>query len=177
VKVKCAFTLIEVNLAMLVMAGGILSIVGLYSLGFRENRQSTEDVAGAAYADAVLSPLVMALSATNVTWRQFSEMRNYPDDNGWAAYFDSNGQVTQNPESKGRGVYDHVKNAVGDRENVLSWPTASDAGLKAGVVLMHKRGSAVARLSFRASTMPATLLAAPMYYTEVRFQGIVEERP
>ena len=62
-KMKRAFTLIEVNLAMLIMAGGILSIVGLYSLGFRENRQSTEDVAGAAYADAVLSPLVMALSA------------------------------------------------------------------------------------------------------------------
>ena len=29
----------EVNLAILVMAGGILSIVGLYSLGFRESRQ------------------------------------------------------------------------------------------------------------------------------------------
>ena len=174
-KMKRAFTLIEVNLAMLIMAGGILSIVGLYSLGFRENRQSTEDVAGAAYADAVLSPLVMALSATNVTWRQFSEMKNYPSDRGWADYFDSDGQVTQNPESKGQGVYNHVRSAVGDRENVLSWPSAAAGGLKAGVVLMHKRGSAVARLSFRASTMPSTLLAAPMYYTEVRFQGVVEE--
>ena len=153
---KRAFTLIEVNLAMLVMAGGILSIVGLYSLGFRENRQSTEDVAGAAYADAVLSPLVMALSATNVTWRQFSEMRNYPSDRGWADYFDSDGQVTQNPESKGRGAYDHVRSAVGDRENVLTWPTASAAGLKAGVVIMHKRGSAVEHLSFRLKRLQIT---------------------
>ena len=44
---KKAFTLMEVNLAILVMAGGILSIVGLYSLGFRENKQSGEDVASA----------------------------------------------------------------------------------------------------------------------------------
>ena len=42
-----AFTLIEVNLAMLIMAGGILSVVGLYALGFRENRQGREDVAAA----------------------------------------------------------------------------------------------------------------------------------
>lgn len=56
-----AFTLMEVNLAILVMAGGILSVVGLYSLGFRENRQSAEDVAVAAYADAVISPLVRAI--------------------------------------------------------------------------------------------------------------------
>ena len=34
-----AFTLMEVNLAILVMAGCVLSVVTLYSLGFRENRQ------------------------------------------------------------------------------------------------------------------------------------------
>ena len=50
---KKAFTLIEVNIAMFVMAGGILSVIGLYSLGYRESRQSREDVASAAYADAV----------------------------------------------------------------------------------------------------------------------------
>ena len=172
---KRAFTLIEVNLAILVMAGGILSVVGLYSLGFRENRQSAEDVAAAAYADAVLSPLVMALSSTNVTWRQFSNMKSYPDDTGWAAYFDSNGLVTENPESKGQGVYNHVGSALGDKENVLTWPSSSSAGLKAGVVLMHEEGSAVARISFRATKLSSMLLSAPMFYTEVRFQGVVEE--
>ena len=126
-------------------------------------------------SEVISSIISMALSATNVTWRQFSEMKNYPSDRGWADYFDSNGQVVQNPESKGQGVYNHVRSALGDKENVLTWPSAATGGLKAGVVLMHKRGSAVARLSFRASTMPSTLLAAPMYYTEVRFQGVVEE--
>jgi len=168
---KKAFTLMEVNLAILVMAGGILSIVGLYSLGFRENRQSAEDVASAAYADAVLSPLVMAMSSTNVTWQQFRNMKSYPDDTGWKAYFNNDGIVASDPDSKAQGSYGHVRSALGDKDNVLSWPTTASAGLKAGVVIMHREGSAVARLAFRATKIPAMLLSAPIYYTEVRFQG------
>ena len=170
-----AFTLIEVNLAILVMAGGILSIVGLYSLGFRENRQSAEDVASAAYADAVISPLVMALSATNVTWQQFNSIQSYPDNTGWAAYFNSDGIVVSDPESTARGVYSHVSGKVGNPDNILSWPTTSSGGLKAGIVLMRTPGSAVVRIAFRATKLPAMLLASPIYSTEVRFQGIPEE--
>ena len=97
---KKAFTLIEVNLAMLIMAGGILSIVGLYAFGFRENRQSREDVAATALADSVMSPLVMALSATNATWSSFRRIGNYPSDYGWSDYFNSKGIVDQDPQSK-----------------------------------------------------------------------------
>ena len=53
---KKAFTLIEVNLAIMVMAVGVLGIISLYAFGFREERQSREDVASAAYADAVMAP-------------------------------------------------------------------------------------------------------------------------
>ena len=56
-----AFTLIEVNLAIFIMAGGVLAMISLYSLGFRESRQSREDVAASAIADEVLNPLVVAL--------------------------------------------------------------------------------------------------------------------
>ena len=42
-----AFTLIEVNLAIFIMAGGVLAMISLYSFGFRESRQSREDVASA----------------------------------------------------------------------------------------------------------------------------------
>ena len=45
-----AFTLIEVNLAIFIMAGGVLAMISLYSCGFRESRQSREDVASAALA-------------------------------------------------------------------------------------------------------------------------------
>ena len=79
---KKAFTLIEVNLAMLIMAGGILSMVSLYSLGFRENRQSREDVEGAALADAFMSPVVAALSATNVPWSAWRSFSSSPGKEG-----------------------------------------------------------------------------------------------
>jgi type II secretory pathway pseudopilin PulG len=168
-----AFTLIEVNLAILVMAGGILSIVGLYSLGFRENRQSAEDVAAAAYADAVISPLVMALSAPDVTWQQFNSIGNYPGDRGWAEYFNSDGIVDKDPEGKAQSVYARVKSAVGDSNGVLVWPSAAAGGLRAGLVVLHnrERDSGIVRIAFRATKIPGLLLSAPMYYAEVRFQG------
>ena len=66
---KKAFTLIEVNLAIFIMAGGVLAMISLYSLGFRESRQSREDVASSAMADAILNPLVVALSSRDLHGR------------------------------------------------------------------------------------------------------------
>ena len=72
------FTLVEVCLAIAVMAVGVLSMCGLYSLGYRENRQSVEDVAAAGYADAYLAPLVQGLSATNMTWTDWCQIGEKP---------------------------------------------------------------------------------------------------
>ena len=72
------FTLLEVNLAVFIMSTGILAICALYSLGFRENRQSVEDVAGAAFAELYLSPLVQGLSATNMPWSAWAEIGDEP---------------------------------------------------------------------------------------------------
>ena len=171
---KRAFTLIEVNLAMLIMAGGILSVVGLYAFGFRENRQSTEDVASSAYADAVISPLAMALSATNVRWSVFRALESQPDESGWAAYFNSNGLVTGDPEGKARNAFDTVMGKVGSGDTKASWPSTASGGLHAGLVVMHDRDSAVVRIAFRAVKQSSMLLSAPLYYTEVRFQGTVD---
>ena len=68
---KLAFTLIEVNLAIFIMAGGVLAMISLYSLGFRESKQSREDVASAAIADEVLNPLVVALSSRKLKWSEW----------------------------------------------------------------------------------------------------------
>ena len=68
---KRGFTLIEVNLAMLVMAMGVLSIVGLYAFGYRESAQSREDVEATALADQLISPLVRAITHTNQKWSTF----------------------------------------------------------------------------------------------------------
>lgn len=176
-KMKKAFTLIEVNLAMLIMAGGILSIVGLYSFGFRENRQSREDVASAAIADAVLSPLALMIGSTNVTWNKFSQKFYYPSDKGWGAYLDqSSGLVTQPPN--GEGAFGQVKSWLGvsgeDSLDLQSGIVPSDTSI--GVVVMHPQDSAVATIGFRAvpRSRPGMLLAMPLFFTEVRFQGKVE---
>ncbi len=170
-----AFTLMEVNLAILIMAGGILAVLGLYSLGFRENRQSAEDVASSAYADAVLSPLVTALSSTNIQWSTFRDLQSAPGNDGWKRYFNSDGVVVANPESLARSVYSSVMGKLGASGVDAAWPQSASGGLKAGLVVLHDRGSAVVRLGFRATKQSGMLLAAPMYYTEVRFQGAVDE--
>lgn len=181
---KKAFTLIEVNLAMLIMAGGILSIVGLYAFGFRENRQSREDVAATALADSVMSPLVMALSATNATWSSFRQLKNYPSDYGWADYFNKDGIVSQDPQSMAQRVFESVMGKGGIRhegsyEGDKSFPFAamSGTGMSCGLVVLHDEDSAVVRIAFRAvkTEMPGQLLGMPLFFTEVRFQGLPDK--
>ncbi len=173
-----AFTLMEINLAILIMAGGILSILGLYSLGFRENRQSAEDVASAAYADAVISPLVMALSATNVAWSTFRALENLPPKDGtregWATYLSDDGFVKEDPTSRAQSAYQALAGKLGDliqNKSLPSPPGTASEKLLPGLVIRHEPDSAVVKIGFRATAKKGLLLAAPLYYTEVRFQG------
>lgn len=173
-RLRKAFTLMEVNLAIMIMAGGILSIVSLYSLGYRENRQSREDVSGAAFADAVISPLVMAASSPNLKWSVFKTIQSNPQ-NGWKGYLDSKGLTTSDPESTARSVYSAFLSKVG-ASGAPSWPSGSKKGdLKGGLVILHDEGSAVIRIGFRAAKNTGELLSLPLYYTEVRFQGVQDE--
>lgn len=179
---KRAFTLIEVNLAMLIMAGGILALVGLYAFGFRENQQSREDVAATALADSVISPLVMAVTATNLKWTAFSEEFNFPNDNGWEAYFDSNGIVSQDPEGMAESAFAAAMSKLsGAAEGTFavdtSFPSAaaSAAGMSCGLVVQHEKDSAIVRIAFRATKLPGALLSMPLFYTEARFQGLSDK--
>ena len=178
------FTLMEVTLAMMIMAGGILSIVSLYSYGYRENRQSREDVASAAYADAVLSPLIMACSATNLKWSVFREEFRYPEgETGWGEYFDKGtGQVTQDPQAKATAAFGSLMSkmsgaAVGSLDVDTSFPSSvgDGAGLRAALVILHERDSAIVKLGFRATKKYGSLMSMPHYYTEVRFQGLSDQ--
>ena len=179
---KRAFTLIEVNLAMLIMAGGVLSIVGLYSFGFRENRQSREDVTSTAFADAVMSPLAVMIGATNVTWSSFRNEFYYPPNKkGWGAYFDgSSGLVKSSPSKSysGSGAFSAVQNWLGvTGDYALGFPESSVPNqTDYGIVITHPKDSATVSIAFRAvpEDRPGMLLAMPLYFTEVRFQGIPE---
>ena len=166
-KMRRAFTLMEVNLAMLIMATGVLAVVGLYSMGFRENQQSTDDVASAAYAEAVISPIVRYLSDTNMTWSTFKNLSSKPSDQGWGDYLEKKGDKL----SVRSGSLDRAQSAFGTYAKT-SWPSSASGGLKAaGLVVLHDEDSAIVRIGFRASLTDDTLMAAPLYYTEVRFQG------
>ena len=176
-----AFTLIEVNLAMLIMAGGILSIVGLYAFGFRESRQSREDIAMTAIADTVISPLVMAISATNLKWSVFRAEKNFPDKYGWKSYFDTaTGLVKTDPEPRAEDVFRSTMSWVSGAADGGLKPEVnttfpkdafSNLGLKCGLVVQHEENSAVVKISFRATRQQSELLSMPLFYTEVRFQG------
>ena len=58
---KRGFTLMEVNLAIFIMATGVLAMVSLYPLGYRENQQSRDDVWAACEADRIFNQLHAAL--------------------------------------------------------------------------------------------------------------------
>ena len=54
--------------------------------------------------------------------------------------------------------------------------TKQKAGnLKAALVVMHDEDSAIVRISFRAVDKSNLLFSAPLYYTEARFQGVMDE--
>ena len=162
-----AFTLIEINLAVLVMAGGILSVVVLYSLGYRETRQSREDIVSTAYSDAVLDPLVAALSDRKLEWSDFNAIKTTPSK-GWGGFLNTDGTVKENHEAES-----HLKGVLTKLSSINMPPTGK---FHSGLVVFHDSGSGVVKLGFRTSRKLEDLLSAPLYYTEVRFQGGFKEK-
>ena len=185
-RTRGAFTLMEVNLAIFVMAVGVLGMVSLYSLGYRESGQSEEDVASAGFADAFLSPLAAGLCATNMTWQDWcnavpdinSDACNglYPNG-GWTAYIrkidDNNDGIYEAfaVENGCNGTADDVFNKIKGRvpsEWRTNKPTIDS---DYSYALVATRKGAVISLAFRASRRRSQLMSQPVYFTEVHFQG------
>ena len=195
---KRAFTLIEVNLAIFIMAGGVLAMISLYSLGFRESRQSREDVASAALADAILNPLVVALSSRNLTWKEWcnlplktlnsgvsagdgsgARIQVLPDD-GWLSYFETKGSgsgkvyyVGSDPASQANGVYGKLIGADRDNWNLPGSVTLPQGMTFALVASRESENSPIITLAVRCvrKNLRNTLMSQPVFSTEVRFQG------
>ena len=72
------FSLIEVNMAVFVLAVGVLSMASLYPLGLRESIQSQADLKQSMFADYVLNVAVAAASSPNVTKAQWDATSNPP---------------------------------------------------------------------------------------------------
>jgi prepilin-type N-terminal cleavage/methylation domain-containing protein len=186
--IRRGFTLIEVNLAMFVMAVGTLGLVSLYSLGYRENQQSNEDVQAAAVADKILNGMIAALSSTNMTWSAWESIGTVPQS-GWGEYigdtsssgqnFNDDGNTSQTdstfrPVSKARAnslakqAFDAAVKASG------SSATFDSQDMTCGVVVRQK--GALCSIAVRCGRRAATLVYQPLYYTEVCFQGLNGEK-
>jgi len=70
---RSGFSLIEVNMAVFVLAIGVLSMAVLYPLGLRESIQSQADLKQSMFADFVLNVAVAAASSPDVTWDKWCE--------------------------------------------------------------------------------------------------------
>ena len=173
----------EVNLAVMIMAFGIIGLISLYSLGYRESSQSREDVEAAALADRNLNALVTMLSSTNMKWSAWSSIGTLPAGadrkSGWMAYFnvgriDNGGQgpsgAVSNPNSLAQNnVFNAVKGKCSGCEGS---DVSFDPGhLNCGLVV-YQSGPRCA-IAFRAARRAASLIYQPLYYTEVYFQGDV----
>ena len=188
------FTLLEVNLAVFVMATGILTISALYSLGFRENRQSVEDVAGAAWAEAYLSPLIQGLSATNMPWSAWTEIGDEPSTSatrnrsvadgvwpraGWCAYLQSptvndrdiRYRVVGSPRSLADSTWSGVNGKIPSPYNGAKPSIPSDFQY---ALVVTRRGTII-QLAFRLARRRETLMTLPSFVTEVRFNGDPEK--
>ena len=189
------FTLLEVNLAVFIMATGILAICALYSLGFRENRQSVEDVAGAAWAEAYLSPLAQGLSATNIPWSAWTQIGDEPSASasrnhnvadgvwpsaGWCAYVqildDKNRKdIRYKVSGSSRALADSAWNGVNGK--IQSPYKGTKPSIPSGfeyALVVTRRGTII-QLAFRCARRRETLMTMPAYITEVRFNGDPEK--
>lgn len=187
---KAGFTLVEVNLAIFVMATGVLSMCGLYALGYRENSQSIEDVEATAYADVCLAPLVAALSSPLLTyedWQKIGDSGNISADakmegvrarwpaNGWRDYveFKSENNVRTMRVKKGcsstaADVYKKIAGALtssGVKVDSIQIPQ----NYKYGIVVT--RYDNVVQISFRCARRAQSLMSQPIFVAEVNYQG------
>ena len=166
---KAGFTLMEVTLAISVMAVGVLAVISLFGFAYRESSQSNEDVASAAYADAVISQLVMAIGQTNLAWSAFNDIRGESASDGWGYYVDeTSGRVKSGMDGKAKAEYSKWTKQLGWPN---AWPADAAGDMKAALVLQHEKGSRIVRIGFRATRTEPTMMSQPLYYTEARFQG------
>lgn len=186
--IRRGFTLMEVNLAMFIMAVGTLGLVSLYSFGYRENQQSNEDVQGAATAESLMNTMIAALSSTNMTWNAWKGLGCQPS-NGWGTYAgetsgtsvrddgenseSGRSSAMTNPSGTAKQIFDAVMSAAGssasfDAQNMACGIVINNYGNDGNI-------SPKCSIAIRCGRRAGTLAYQPLYYTEVYFQGLKDE--
>ena len=190
---KKAFTLMEVNLAIFIMAVGLLAMVALYPLAYRESRQSQDDVKAAAVADCVLNTLTATLSSRNIKWNEWVQgIKGAILQKGWLDYCDKTQnsyapkrleQINSTAESK---VFNKLISINKDGKKP-TWPLKnSDLGCAIvvqwgqipvfnGTTMRMEDDRSRVAISLRTTRRAGDLFAQPIFYTEVHFQGDQKE--
>ena len=186
------FSLIEINMAIFVMAAGVLAIAALYPLGLRESILSQSDFKQVMFADYVLNIAVTAACSTNVTWSEWSQ---------WAEAYnmanDSSGKGELRKLSDTACVPDFIWNSLSPA--IERYSSQMQLGAGSGQNKRHTRnltyavycvlvpsfsdqimGIMVRSLDMDTSKMSSDekkrrLESQPVYYAEARFQGKYNE--
>ena len=192
---KKAFTLMEVNLAIFIMAVGLLAMVALYPLAYRESRQSQDDVKAAAVADCVLNTLTATLSSRNITWNDWEQgIKGAILQKGWLDYCDKtqNSYAPKRLEQINSTALSKVFNkliSINKDGSKPPWPQQlqnNDLGCAIvvqwgqipvfnGTTMRMEDDRSRVAISLRTTRRAGDLFAQPIFYTEVHFQGDQKE--
>ncbi len=192
----------EVNLAVFIMAAGVLAMVSLYPLGYRENQQSVDDVKAAAYADSVFNQIAAALSARSLTWDEWkgcvreavsktnsSFEGSGGNDRGWGSFCDSSKGFVPKDRSTINGISREVFQALTRHAGKAGFsPDGSALNEKNLTVALVAQWGCMrlgngnysddysrVTLSMRVARNSGALFAQPIFLTEIHFQGDQED--
>ena len=179
---RAGFTLMEVNLAIFIMATGVLAMVALYPLGYRENQQSREDVEAALAADALLNQIRGALSARTLTWNEWENIVQSASNatgNGWEDYCQENQGYVPKKKSEIKSRAQSVFNALmgrargGTKQWIDNDYVCAIVARPGSIRLNNNVYEDWSRLSvsLRVARNSGTLFAQPIFFTEIHFQG------
>ena len=161
--VRAGFSLMEVNMAIFVMAVGILSMVALYPLGLRESVQGQQDLTQSMFADYLLNQAVAVASMTNFPWSQWKSVPSI-------ASLDQSGITASQTDNRPAFMRERMRQAddwpywPSDRFRIICCRGAGGSDRIMGIMV---RSTEIEGEDVRNYT------DNPVYYAEAYFQGDV----
>ncbi|MBQ9694696.1 MAG: hypothetical protein IJV69_08070 [Kiritimatiellae bacterium] len=164
-RIRAGFSLIEVNMAIFVLAGGALALLGLFPLGLRESLAARNEMRVAAFAERFINAARIAASDTENV-KDADDLRSALQSAPFNFHVmdDAGDAETENAEEDDSGVFYRAW-VMEDPD----WP-AEGGGAKLGTKRIAQVGVQVT--AENAKQNKRALLVAPMYVVRV----VLEDR-